>query len=286
MPPPPLPPSPRSLTPAFTVRVLFSGWVGQFGWLFCAFGMLFVAVFDPASSIEEWFAFRGEIHTAEGVATGYDRTNTTINDVRVFETGYRFSMPDGREITDVSFATGSWMEPGDFVIVEYVDGDIPPSRIAGMRRSSGGSMALLVVTFPVIGLLLGLSSVFYRLRHLDLLKSGTLTTGTLRSSTPTSTRINNRPVMRLTFEFEAASGGMFEAVAKTHEPSRMEDEARELILYAPRDPAKAMVLDELPSQPRVDEDGVFHPTASRLPAALYLLLPGVFLLELLRYLGG
>ena len=173
MPPPPLPapppppsPAPRSLAPLFTVRVLFSGWVGQFGWLFCAFGMLFVAVFDPASSIKEWFAFRGEIHTAEGVATGYDQTNMTINDVRVFETGYRFSMPDGREITDVSFSNGSWMEPGDFVIVEYVDGDVPLSRIAGMRRSSSGSMALIVVIFPVIGLLIGLSSVLYRLRHL------------------------------------------------------------------------------------------------------------------------
>jgi len=248
--------------------------------------MLFVAVFDPASSIKEWFAFRGEIHTAEGVATGYDRANMTINDVRVYETGYRFSMPDGQEITDVSFSTGSWMEPGDFVIVEYVDGDVPLSRIAGMRRSSSGSMALIPVIFPLIGLVLGLSSVLFRLRHLRLLKSGTLTTGTLRSRTPTNTYVNNQRVMRLTFEFEAASGGMFEAVARTHTPHRLEDEARELILYAPRNPARAMVLDELPSQPRVDENGVFHPTASPLPAALYLLLPGIFLLALLRYLGG
>jgi hypothetical protein len=270
----------------FTVRVLFSGWVGQFGWLFCAFGMLFVGVFDPASSIKEWFAFRGEIHTAEGVATGYDQTNMTINEVQVYETGYRFSMPDGREITDVSFSTGSWMEPGDFVIVEYVDGDVPLSRIAGMRRSSSGGMALIIVIFPIIGLLFGLSSVLSRLRHLRLLKSGTLTTGTLRSSTPTSTQINNRPVMRLTFEFEDASGERFEAVAKTHEPHRLEDEARELILYAPRNPARAMVLDELPSQPRVDENGLFHPTASPVPAALYLLLPGIFILSLLRYLGS
>ena len=288
MQPPPLPPSPapRALAPAFVIRVLFSGFVGQFGWVFCAFGMLFVTIFDPAASVREMLAFRGDLRTAEGVVTGYEATNMKLNDSRVFEVGYRFSAPDGSEVLGNSYSTGSGREPGTAVIVEYVDTDATLSRITGMRRSASGGMALIVVIFPVIGALIGLGSLLFRRRHLRLLRSGTLTTGTLRSSEPTNSEVNGRTVMRLTFEFEPPEGGVFQAVAKTHQTYRLEDEERELLLYDPRNPSTAVVLDELPCQPRVDPDGSFEATASRVPAALYLLLPGISLLALLRYITG
>ncbi|MDA1104922.1 MAG: DUF3592 domain-containing protein [Gemmatimonadetes bacterium] len=280
---PRLSPAPRSLAPSLTVRVLFGSFVGQFGWLFFAFGMLFVWVFDAGAVLTEWVAFRGRTAMVEGTVTDWRSTNMRINDVEVYETSYSFRLPDGRTASGVSFATGSWAEEGETVTVEYAGDDGSASRIVGMRRSPGGGVILFVFIFPLVGFTLGAGSLAHRLRTLRLMKTGTLTTGTLRSIEPTNSRVNEQPVMRLTFEFEADGGGTFNVVAKTHQPARLQDEAQELLVYDARNPASATVLDELPCQPRITPEGDFEASASRFPAALSLLLPGVSLLTALRY---
>ena len=96
--------------------------------------------------------------------------------------------------------------------------------------------------------------------------------------------MNNVPVMRLTFRFEDEYGASHTADALSHRTARLRDEDRELIVYDPRNPSNAAVLDELPSRPRVGPDGNFELTDARLPSPLYLLLPGISVLTIFRYL--
>lgn len=281
---PRLSPAPRSLSPTLSARVVFGGFIGQFGWIFVAFGMLFVWVFDAGAGLTEWIRFHGDVATVEGRTTQWRETSLSIGDVPVYETSYSFRLSDGRSVDGASYATGSWVANNQAVVVEYIDRDPSVSRIQGMRASSGGLGVIFIFIFPLVGLALGIAGMRTGLKARRLMSVGHLTRGTLLTSEATNTTINNRPVMRLTFEFEASRGGTFQAVAKSHQPERLQDEDRELLVYDPQNPQDAALLDELPCQPRVNDVGDFEASRPGLPAAAYLLLPGVSVLTLARYL--
>ena len=89
--------------------------------------------------------------------------------------------------------------------------------------------------------------------------------------------MNNQTVYKLTFEFRTDDGGVYEVVSKTHLPQLLEDEAEEQLVYDPRNPARAVMLDNLPGSPDIDELGQILPTSfSR--GLLPLILPGLALL--------
>ena len=168
-------------------------------------------------------------------------------------------------------------------MVELVEADPTFSRISGMRTSVGGGWVLLMFVFPIVGLLIALGDLSRRRRSLRLLRHGTMTSGVFETMEATGTRINEQPVMRLIFRFEDEYGAEHVAEAKSHQTHRLRDEDRELLVYDPRNPSDASVIDELPCQPRVGEDGNFEATRGSVPSALYLLLPGVSVLTAFRY---
>ena len=277
-------PAPRALPATLAVRVLFGGFMSQFGWLFVAFGMVFVWVFDAGAGLVEALEFRKDAVVVEGSVTGWRSTSLSVNEVPVYETSYSFRMPDGRTLAGASYETGSWVEEGETVSIEVADGDPQVSRIVGMRASPGGLGVLFILIFPLVGAVLSSIALRRGLEARRLMMTGEVTRGVLKTTETTNTQVNSQPVIKLTFEFDAPEGGTFQAVAKTHQPHRLQDEARERIVYDPRDPTSAKLLDELPCQPRVTERGEFEASHPGLPTALYLLLPGVSVLTLLRYL--
>lgn len=283
---PHLQPPPRSVGPELTVRLLFGGFFSQFGWLFAAFGMLFVWLFDGAGGAVEAIRFGGDVVTVEGQVTGWRATSFSMNDQRVYETSYEFRQPDGSTAEGRSYATGSYLEEGTRGTIEYLDGDPATSRIEGWRNTPGGMVVLTTFLFPLIGLLFATIGFRRGWRAYRLLTIGRLSRGRLVSKEATNTRVNNRPVMKLTFAFDADSGGSFEAVGKGHVPDRMEDEEAELIIYDPSEPARAAVLDEFGCQPRVDGRGNFEASRPGLPTPLFILLPGLSVLTFLRYLAS
>lgn len=229
---PPLAPAPRALPPTLTVQVLFGGIVGQIGWSFFLAGMLFVWIFDVGAAVQEWFAFRGDVEVAQGVLATFEPTNVSVNERPVFEAAYTFRLPDGRAVDGISFATAATLAPGSEVTVEFVDGDPVASRIAGMTTTPGGALPMFVLVFPIVGALIGGGSVGRRLRPLRLLRNGTLTTGTLETAEATNSRVNEQPVMRLTFRFQDEHGVEHTVAARTHEPWRLEDESRERLVLS------------------------------------------------------
>jgi hypothetical protein len=278
-------PPPRSIPLSLTARVLFGGVLSQFGWAFFAFGMVFIWAFDAGAGAVESLRFRGDVATVQGVVTESRSTNLSINDRPVYETSYSATLADGRILTGASYATGRWEEAGTAVVIEWIDGDRPLSRISGYRASQAGLGVLFVLIFPLAGFGMAVFGLRKGLIAHRLMSTGQLARGTLLTSEATSTRINEMPVMKLTFEFEV-DGAPHHAVAKTHVPHDLEDEERELLVYDPRNPENAAMLDELRCRPRVNARGEFEATRSTLPATLYLLLPGVSILTMLRYIGS
>lgn len=272
--------APRPVGPTLTIRVMFGGVLSQLGWIFLGFGLIFVAAFQPGAGMAAVARFSGDLASGQGMVTGWRRLNLSINDQPVYETSYAFEPGDGSRYSGASYETGSHRNRGDAVPIEYRADDPAVSRIEGMRSTPGGLGVSFVYVFPLIGLVFVLFSIHRGLRARSLLAIGRLGHGTLLSKEPTNTTVNNQRVYKLTFEFEAEDGMTYQAVAKSHLPARLEDEAQERLVYDPRRPADAVLLDELPARPKITRDGHFvaDGTGQTVLALLNLVVPGLTLL--------
>ncbi len=272
--------TPRPVGITLTIRVMFGGVLSQLGWIFLGFGLVFVAAFQPGAGVAAIARFSGDLADGRGTVTAWRKLNLSINDQPVYETSYDFEGADGRRYAGASYETGSHRERGDVVAVQYRSDDPTVSRIQGMRSSPGGLGVSFVYVFPLIGLIFVLFSIHRGLRARSLLANGLLARGTLRSKEPTNTTINNQRVYKLTFEFEADDGMTYQAVAKSHLPARLEDEAQERLMYDPRRPSDAVLLDELPARPRLTRDGhvVADGAGQTVLALLNLVVPALTLL--------
>ena len=260
------------------------------GWAFFGIGMIFWWV---AGANVEWIPFSGDA-SADGEVTRVEETGVRINESLVYEVHYRWTGPDGRPRSGVSFGrgAGSWKE-GREVTVAYEKGEPDESTIAGMRRRvNPWWVAAIVGVFPLVGLALAIPAFFVGGRSIRLLRDGKLASGVYTQREQTAVRINNQTVYKYHFDFVTDDGQTYTAIAKSHtgeglmdgrassNHSQSEEEydqyrhasemgenageppqtppAGEPILYDPNNPANAVVLDGLPGRPYVDENGRIH----------------------------
>lgn len=251
---------PRHVPLPVRTRLLFGGFVNQFGWLFFGFGMIFVWVFVGNSDPMAYFAFRGELEKASGkifevVETNLSEGGNEHNDgTPIYRYDYRFEF-DNLSFEGASYTLGKKKDVGATVTVEFPVGKPTRSRIQGMRTAAMSSWVLLVLIFPLVGGGLAISGFLHGRHVCKLLRIGEFTQGRLINKEPTNTRVNKQTVFKLTFEFQDESGQTRQAIAKTHETSRLEDDELEPLLYDPMFPEKATLLDHLAGRPEIDSEG-------------------------------
>jgi hypothetical protein len=276
--------SPRRSVPLLVALRMILGGVGaQIGWLVFGFVMIFWWVFGVHSDFLEWYDFGGELDSAQGVVTSKKSMDLTVNDKPYYRYRYAFTSEGGHRREGVSFGPRGALGEDAAVEVEYPPGRPERSRIAGLHTSVMGIWGLLVLIPPMIALAVGLVSGLRGRGAVLLLETGRLTRGRLVDDKPTGMRINSRVVHKMTFEFDAEDGLTYTVSTRTHEPEKLTDGAAtsageapryvdeeptdggpggeggravgEPVLYDPRNPARATVLDALPGSPRVDDDG-------------------------------
>jgi hypothetical protein len=265
---------PRGLSPALAVQTLFGGFLQQFGWLFFGFGMVFFWVFVMQSEIASAFQFRA-VAVAEGRVTGHHATSASENETRIYATTYEYRVKDV-DYGGTSYAPGQHRAAGERIAVEYARDNPARSRIQGMRTQPFSSFVVFVAIFPAVGLGFILFGLRGRFQELSLLRSGIAAYGRLVDKQPTHMQINNRPVYRLRFEFQARDGRNGVAEARSHTPEVLEDEAEEPLLYDPADLNRAVLLDALPGRIEVGMDGQLR-SGSVLRALASLALPALAL---------
>lgn len=116
--------------------------------------------------------------------------------------------------------------------------------------------ALVLLLFPAIGLSFIGVGLRKGLRALRLLSRGIPAEGRLAGERPTSVKINDTPVMELCFEFKTVDGRTARCSAKTHLTRDLKDDVLEPLVYDPEDPSVAVLLDDLPGKPRINESSV------------------------------
>lgn len=252
---------PRSVPLLVRLRVLLGGFLNQFGWIFFGFGLVFVWAFTLNADLTSWYRFRGPLDTTEGKAIDCKKTlfseggSENSKGTPVYAIHYAFTAADGKEYKGLSYITGKQFEQGQKVTIEYPQGKPQTSRIKGMRQKPVGPFGIFPVVFPMIGLLFIIRGIKKGIKANRLLTLGEQTTGRLKSKEITNTKVNKKPVYKLTFEFNTPEGKTYETLVKTHETGKLEDQAEEPLLYDPVRPSYAVMLDDLPGNPRINDNG-------------------------------
>jgi hypothetical protein len=261
---------PRDVPLLVYLRILFGGFLNQVGWLFFGFGLVFVWIFTVNVDLTSWYLFRGQLDTTQGKVLYCEKTKFSSGGSKnsrgtpVYAIHYAFTGPDGAEYKGLSFNTGRQFDEGQTVTIEHLQDKPHISRIKGMRRKPMGFFGLSAVALPMIGLFFITAGIKKGLKANRLLALGEQTTGRLKSKEKTNTKVNNKPVYKLTFEFDTPEGMTYEAAAKTHDTAKLEDQAKEPLLYDTMRPSYAVMLDDLPGNPRIMENGTIKagPTAN------------------------
>lgn len=254
----------RGLGPVVSASVALGGVLALIGWLVLGFAMIFVWVFGSQSEAFALLSFRGPVLRAEGRVLSVAQTSMseggskTSPGTPIFEITFEYDPATGAKQQDKCYTLGSQLNLGDTVQVEYVTGPPPRARVAGTRLAPFESWVLFVLIFPLAGLVLICTSYALGFKTLGMIRRGKLALGWLVDKTPTNTRINNRTVYKLTFEFVDEKGNAQHASIKTHHTEKVEDQAEERLFYDPRNPANARMIDLLPRGLKVGEDGAIH----------------------------
>jgi hypothetical protein len=273
---PRLAPPPRRVPLTVKLRALFGGF-GVFAWLWFGLGSSVATAFLRHADLTSWALFRGGAESAAGESLGCEDTGASEGGGKarrgtpIFANRYRFTS-GGDTFEGVSYIAGRCIRAGAPVAVEHPAGRPELSRVAGMRRDEFGPEVGFAAIFPVVGLFLVGASLRKGRRQLRLLERGKLGLGTLLSAEPTNTRINERTVMKMRFALVTEVGARHEIVVRTHLPEKVQDEARERILYDPARPEDALAWDLLTSVPALDAAGGLE-AKSVLGTALVLLPP-------------
>ncbi|MDX2063637.1 MAG: DUF3592 domain-containing protein [Bacteroidia bacterium] len=270
---------PRSVPPTTRLVVLFGGVLQQIGFLFLLFGIPFTFAFLPLRTVIGGLAGSPNRETT-GTVTLAEPTGASENDVTVYKNTFTFTADDGKRYTGSSYTTGQGVEAGESVTVRYRSSDPTWAVIEGQRMGLFPVwVGFMILIFPAAGGLVAWLGLRNRPRALRLLANGHYATGKLVSKEPTNTRINNRTVMKLTFEVSLPSGRAFQATAQHHLPEKLEDEAEEPLLYLEDSLGgyQAQLLDELPGNIRFDTNGniTAAPVGQAIGAALLPVLCGV-----------
>lgn len=269
--------APREVPLSLRCRLMLGG-LAQFGWVFFGIGMIFVWIFVPAADLS-FFTVRGPLTTAEGVVTRVERTMMNEgggehnSGTPVYAYHFTYTLPQGSEYEGISYATGRRHSSGAQVKVEYAPGAPDSARIKGMRRNLMPPLILFVLLFPLVGLGFVVFRLWKGVRQTRLLRHGSLALGQLVNKQATQTRINDQTVYKLTFEFADLSGTTQKMTVRSHMPETLEDDDRERLLYDPTRPQDAVLWDNVPGSPEVDERGQLKPTAGS--ALVVMIIPAL-----------
>lgn len=253
---------PRQLHWYAVLVLLFGNYAAQSGWLMLAAGSFFFWTTALRSEAALWIQQRQiPWEKVTGVVRSTDSLHRIEQGERIWACHYTFSLA-GHRFSGTSYSVGKKFDAGQIVYIHY--DPIQPRRnhIIGLRRSPYSAWLNLLLLIPLAGLLPVLVPLRKKLRFIRLLRYGSFTRGTLLSKNPTGQSIRRGatvlPVVKYLFQFEH-QGTIHLASCRTAHTHLVEDEAAEIILYAPSHPATNVVYDAIPNVPDIGRDGRLLP---------------------------
>jgi hypothetical protein len=282
---------PRSV-PLGVVCSAMMGITGLFGAAFLILGLFFTLVFTRGIRPIDGLRLALSRSTASGMITDVVETNSTENDVTVYQYEFAFTTDREREMTGTSFSTGRIWSVEDRVTVEYVPEDPSIARIRGARASVFSPWVLFVLIFPAVGAVMVGNAAVAGLRQAVLLRYGLVADARVLSTQPTGVTVNDNPVLKYFYEIRTSMGELFQGSCKALGSERIGDETVESALYWPARPSVSTLVDAIPLQHPLDVDEASGEWVSRESAArtvlsmlMWIVVGVLFGWSLLAFLG-
>ncbi|MHB1458258.1 MAG: DUF3592 domain-containing protein [Armatimonadota bacterium] len=243
------PPPPRAVPWHVSLGILFGDKIAESCWIFFFVGMIFFWIFTAFTdfSIPVFWGgvdvFQGEISEAEATGTRYNRGN-------VCKFTYTYVDTQGTKQTGISYSEWQRYESGDICTIEVARWNRQLSRIEETRRAPVGLDSLVAGIFPLIGFLGILTTFITGVKGVWMLRNGCITYARYTHRV----RISGR-IPRLFFKFVTNEAQEIEAYQDTRLQRRLMNDEFEMLLYNPRNPKSVVLLDSLPVNVKVIEDG-------------------------------
>lgn len=241
--------------PWSVIAATLPGTIGSFGAIFFILGMVFVAIFAGDVRPIDEVRLNASSAAAIGTVTQVRETDASENDEAVYEYDFTFRTRTETPVTAKSYATGRHWAEGDQVTVMYLPDKPTVAVFEGARRTIFPWWAAIFVgIFPLIGGAMLLSGLFNGWRQIRLLEIGKIAYARSISAQPTNTSINNQPVLKYTYEFQADDGQTYTGASKSLPKAQLGDEANEPVLYFLSNPKRSMLLDTVPLRYALNTD--------------------------------
>lgn len=238
------------------------------GWIFFGVGMIFFLLMGLDSNLFTFHRFMGELEKVEGKVLKTEYTNWSIDEEPVVRWLYTFDY-QGKKYWGTSYTIATTAMPEQSVTVEFSANSPEHSRIEGFNEAiTPWWVTIIVMIFPMLGLLFIYLSVKHVPKTISLLRNGILTYANYVDKEKTNVIVNDTPVYKLRFQFEDSKGSSHYVFALSHMVENLMDEPQEAVIYHPQQPDKALVLDNLPGKPYLNEEGQWE---SRAKGYAYLL---------------
>ncbi len=262
------------------LRILLGNISTQIGFLVSGIGlMVFLLVGGFGAMIAPLYFSLGSIETTQGFVSNVSQLNMSVNDRPVYAYDYSYRVERlETNLRGTAYTTGARFRVEETVTVEYLANWPSRSRIQNTRTYASPSwLSVFMMIFPLAGLITLAIGLRAGLKNNRLLHRGILTVGELVDKASTGSTVNDQPVYKLTFNFTADDGQTYQAFARNHVTHPLEDQAREQILYNPYQPKDAVLIDNMPGQPSINEFGDIY-FEKKANVVWVLILPALALL--------
>lgn len=245
-------PPPRRLPFRVICRVMLGSIGTVLGGLFLIVGLPFTWIFTADLRPLDEVLLALSTETTQGVITEITATNASENDVTIYRYGFEFTTQGEQRVTAYNYATGRHWSTGDPVLIRYVPTKPSVARMEEARGSRFPALATFVLIFPALGAVFFAAATRSAWRQVTLLRHGVIADGQMLSQQMTNLRINEVPVVKYSYEFQAHDGESYLGEAKALPTGRVGDEAREPVLYLPWKPRVSTLVDAVPVRYQLD----------------------------------
>lgn len=217
------------------------------GFLFVLISLALVIFFSLRLNWKLLFAGEKDFAPAQAYITGQNETRYSVNDRYLFQYHYEFSA-DGENLNSGSFLEyADAYQVGQEIMVKYLIGSPEISRFSGKdRRNLDQIMFLGGIGGLLVGFFFLYPSIRKTRRERKILMHGQPALGTLIQAEPTNLKVNEQPVYKLTYEYSTGRNKSQKFSVRSHMIRNLSEEHTESLVYDPRKPSRAVIVDTLP----------------------------------------
>jgi hypothetical protein len=216
------------------------------GFLFALIGLAFIVYFSFQLNWKILFADNDDFSPAVAYITGWEKAPYNVNDNPLSEYYYSYSV-------NQNTLSGSFLEfaetynIGKEIRIEYLTEYPEVSRFTGKdRRNYDQIMFLGGIGGLLFGFFFLYPSIRKTRRERKILIAGIPSKGKLIHAEPTNLNVNEQTVYNLTYEYSTGQDKTQVFSVRSHMIRNLSEEHHETIVYDPRKPSSAIIVDTLP----------------------------------------